>query len=221
MSERRPSIAVLRFPGMNCEEETRRSVLAAGASCDIFMWNGPTAKLAGYDGYVLPGGFSYQDRVRAGRHRREGPRRRLPVRAGRGGQAGRRHLQRGADPHRSGHGARHRGGQGGDGSRAQHHARQGRLLHAVDAPRRRAPGIVRDGGARALSATVPVPVAHAEGRFVTTDDGLVERLFEAGQIGPDLRHLRRLAGRRLSGQPERIVAETSRASRTPPGTSWP
>ena len=51
---------------MNCEEETRRAVIAAGASCDIFMWNGSKEQLETYDGYVLPGGFSYQDRVRAG-----------------------------------------------------------------------------------------------------------------------------------------------------------
>jgi len=30
--------------------------------------------------------------------------------------------------------------------------------------------------------TVPIPVAHAEGRFVTTEEGLIDRLFESGQV---------------------------------------
>ena len=61
-----PTIAVIRFPGMNCEDETRRAILASGTNCDVFMWNGAASLLSRYDGYVLPGGFSYLDRVRAG-----------------------------------------------------------------------------------------------------------------------------------------------------------
>ncbi|HIE50615.1 MAG TPA: phosphoribosylformylglycinamidine synthase I [Armatimonadetes bacterium] len=65
MAERK-RIAVLQFPGSNCEVETARAVEAAGLQAEIFRWNRDPAELARFDGYILGGGFSYQDRVRAG-----------------------------------------------------------------------------------------------------------------------------------------------------------
>jgi phosphoribosylformylglycinamidine synthase len=59
-------IAVVRFPGSNCEAETCAALHVAGVSADIIRWNAPREAWAQYDGYVLPGGFSYEDRVRAG-----------------------------------------------------------------------------------------------------------------------------------------------------------
>ena len=59
-------IAVVQFPGTNCENETREAVHAAGGEADVVRWNAPREAWASYDGYVLPGGFSYEDRVRAG-----------------------------------------------------------------------------------------------------------------------------------------------------------
>ena len=59
-------IAVVQFPGTNCETESREAVRASGAEADIVRWNAPQATWAAYDGFVLPGGFSYEDRVRAG-----------------------------------------------------------------------------------------------------------------------------------------------------------
>jgi phosphoribosylformylglycinamidine synthase len=35
-------------------------------TCDVFRWNLDPAMLDQYDGYIIGGGFSYQDRVRAG-----------------------------------------------------------------------------------------------------------------------------------------------------------
>ncbi len=61
----KPKIAVIWFPGCNCEEETRRVCDAAGLDASIIRWN-ETSELSGYDGFVLPGGWSYEDRVRAG-----------------------------------------------------------------------------------------------------------------------------------------------------------
>ncbi len=58
-------IAVILFPGTNCENETKRAVESAGMSGEIVRWN-VRKGLEDYDGYVLPGGFSYEDRVRAG-----------------------------------------------------------------------------------------------------------------------------------------------------------
>jgi phosphoribosylformylglycinamidine synthase len=66
MSEDRPRVALIQFPGSNCEWETQRAAEAAGLSCDVFRWNRDPDLLAEYDGYIVGGGFSYQDRVRSG-----------------------------------------------------------------------------------------------------------------------------------------------------------
>lgn len=59
-------IAVVQFPGSNCERETAGALAAAGAEAHIVRWNAPHESWQEFDGYVLPGGFSYEDRVRAG-----------------------------------------------------------------------------------------------------------------------------------------------------------
>ena len=59
-------IAIIQFPGMNCEYETKRAVVEAGMEARIIRWNEMPEKFLDYDGYVLPGGFSYEDRGRAG-----------------------------------------------------------------------------------------------------------------------------------------------------------
>lgn len=62
----RPRAAVIQFPGVNCEYETVRALSAAGLEAEVFRWNLDVGGLSGFDAFVLPGGFSYQDRVRAG-----------------------------------------------------------------------------------------------------------------------------------------------------------
>ena len=61
-----PKIAVLSFPGNNCEVESIRAVRRAGMVPVFFRWNDDTEKLKNVDGYFIPGGFSYEDRGRAG-----------------------------------------------------------------------------------------------------------------------------------------------------------
>lgn len=61
-----PTIAVLQFPGSNCESETVRALRWVGLNAEVFRWNRPASQLAHFDGYIVPGGFSYEDRVRAG-----------------------------------------------------------------------------------------------------------------------------------------------------------
>lgn len=57
-------VAVVRFPGSNCDEDTRRGAQRVG--CDAyFVWHRDTS-LAGADVVVLPGGFSYGDYLRSG-----------------------------------------------------------------------------------------------------------------------------------------------------------
>jgi phosphoribosylformylglycinamidine synthase subunit PurQ / glutaminase len=59
-------VAVLQFPGVNCEAETARALERAGLAAEVFRWTRAAEELRGYQAYVLPGGFSWQDRVRAG-----------------------------------------------------------------------------------------------------------------------------------------------------------
>ena len=59
-------IAVILFPGTNCENETAEALNSVGLSAEIVRWNQPITQLSSYDGYVLPGGFSYEDRIRSG-----------------------------------------------------------------------------------------------------------------------------------------------------------
>lgn len=59
-------IAVIQYPGTNCEYETARAVESVGMEADLFRWNEKPEELKKYEGYIIPGGFSYQDRIRAG-----------------------------------------------------------------------------------------------------------------------------------------------------------
>ncbi|MDP6547463.1 MAG: phosphoribosylformylglycinamidine synthase I [Candidatus Woesearchaeota archaeon] len=61
----KPKIAVLYFPGNNCEEETRDRCIDANMDAKIIRWNSKE-NLSNFDGFIIPGGFSYEDRIRAG-----------------------------------------------------------------------------------------------------------------------------------------------------------
>lgn len=58
--------AVIQFPGTNCERETSAALRRCGMEPVLFRWNEDHRKLSGFDGYVLAGGFSYEDRSRSG-----------------------------------------------------------------------------------------------------------------------------------------------------------
>lgn len=59
-------VAVISFPGNNCEVESMRALKESGMQPVYFRWNDDVTKLENIDGYFLPGGFSYEDRGRAG-----------------------------------------------------------------------------------------------------------------------------------------------------------
>ncbi len=59
-------VAVLQFPGVNCEAETCRALADVGLAAEVFRATRPRRELLEFEAYVVPGGFSYQDRVRAG-----------------------------------------------------------------------------------------------------------------------------------------------------------
>ena len=59
-------IAIIQFPGSNCESESIRAVRQAGMEPVEFLWNEDYNKLKDFAGYFIVGGFSYEDRSRAG-----------------------------------------------------------------------------------------------------------------------------------------------------------
>jgi phosphoribosylformylglycinamidine synthase subunit PurQ / glutaminase len=59
-------IAIIQFPGATCVRETSLAVARAGMVPVLFLWNDRVAVLEECAGYILVGGFSYEDRSRAG-----------------------------------------------------------------------------------------------------------------------------------------------------------
>jgi phosphoribosylformylglycinamidine synthase len=62
----RARVGVLVFPGTNSEDETARACEAVGLASDLVHWKTAPAQARRYEALVLPGGFAYEDRVRAG-----------------------------------------------------------------------------------------------------------------------------------------------------------
>jgi len=62
----KPKIAIIQFPGSNTERETIQACLRVGLSPIEHLWNKPHTTLSEYDGYIIVGGFSYEDRSRSG-----------------------------------------------------------------------------------------------------------------------------------------------------------
>ena len=61
---RRPRVAVIVFPGSNCDRDALGAVDAVGGE-GVPVWH-RSADLAGCGAVILPGGFSYGDYLRAG-----------------------------------------------------------------------------------------------------------------------------------------------------------
>jgi phosphoribosylformylglycinamidine synthase len=61
-----PHVAVVQFPGTNCERETARALeTISGARADI-IWHADAFPVDRYAAVVLPGGFAHGDHLRAG-----------------------------------------------------------------------------------------------------------------------------------------------------------
>ena len=60
------NFAIITFPGLNREKEALIALERNKMRGEIFLWNENPKKLAKFDGFIIPGGFSYEDRVRAG-----------------------------------------------------------------------------------------------------------------------------------------------------------
>ena len=179
-------IALIQFPGSNCEQETKRAAEAAGLKVDMFRWNRSAELLRQYDGYIIGGGFSYQDRVRAGAIATKEPIVRTLFEEALAGkpvlgicngaqvlvEAG---LVPGLEPGK---------------------VEMALAPNRVDPARRIAgfcckwtclkltstPGrSVFTSGMRA-GVVWPAPIAHGEGRFTTRDEGLLEKLIANEQV---------------------------------------
>jgi len=174
-----PTLAVLRLPGVNCEIETARACAAAGLQPTIVHWSAPRDELSRFDSYLLPGGFSFQDRVRAGVIAANEPVLEVVAAQAEIGkpvlgicngaqvlvECG---LVPGLKP-------------GAVEVALAPNAEPGyecRWIYVSASPASASP-LVR---ALAREGPIPLPVAHAEGRFTSRDGALMEALLHAGQL---------------------------------------
>ena len=201
-------VAVVQFPGVNCEAETVRALGRAGLEAEVFRWTRPARELAAFDAYVLPGGFSWQDRVRAGALAAKDPMLdELSARAEGGApvlgicNGAQVLVEAGLVPGRSASGrdrvtsqgpARAAGGAGSEGPPDDVVAPVHLALARNRMPERTGYHTrwvwcrIEESACvftRALEpgTLLPLPVAHGEGRFASAKKGRIESLVEAGQ----------------------------------------
>ena len=60
------NIGVIQFPGSNTERETGLAIKRGHMNPVEILWNSDTDSVANCDGYIITGGFSFEDRSRAG-----------------------------------------------------------------------------------------------------------------------------------------------------------
>jgi len=174
-------VAIIQFPGVNCEYESAAAVRSIGLGAGIFRWNEAPALLDGCSGIILPGGFSYQDRIRAG------------VVAAKD-----RIMDKVSELARVGTPVL------GICNGAQVLVEAGLIpgIHWEKVDLALAPNVMADRegyycnwvfvrreksaclwtGAYVEGEAIPIPIAHAEGRFTTEDAGVLDAMRENGQI---------------------------------------
>ena len=151
-------VAVVRFPGSNCDEDALRAAEKVGCEA-IYVWHRETS-LKGADVALLPGGFSYGDYLRSGAIARFSP------------------VMQAVSEHARSGGAVV-GVCNGFQILCEAHLLPGALMRnaglsfvskPVDLVVERTDTVFTSAFAR--GATVRVPVAHGEGRFVADPDTL-------------------------------------------------
>ncbi len=173
----RARVAVIQFPGVNCERETVRALERVGLAAEVFRWTRAAGELRDLQAYVIPGGFSYQDRVRAGAVAAKDPIvETLAEEAARGKpvlgicNGAQVLVEAGLVP----------GGGAVELALAQNRMadRSGYYANWIEVRIEESPCVFTRGLER--GSTLPLPVAHGEGRFVG-EAGRVESLARAGQ----------------------------------------
>ncbi len=174
-------IAVIQFPGTNCEYETARAVSAAGMVARVFRWNSDARELRGFDGFVVPGGFSYQDRIRAGAVAAKKKLMKTLLEESLAGkpllgicngaqiliESG---ILPGIEPGRV------------EMALAPNAGRRGYYCDWIYVKVACVPSRCAFTGGYREGEVFPLPVAHAEGRFVASDEKLADRLEENDQV---------------------------------------
>ena len=175
----RARVAVIQFPGVNCEAESLRALARVGLAGEVFRWTRPSQDLRDFAAYLLPGGFSYQDRVRAGALAGKDPM--LDVLAA--------EVERGKPVLGICNGAQvlvEAGLVPGDSGvglalgRNRMPDRTGYYTRWVTTRVEESPCVFTRGLSPAT--LLPLPVAHGEGRFTSADPDRMKSLERAGQI---------------------------------------
>ncbi len=174
------------FPGMNCEHESARALESVGLETEIVRSN-ELSRLEGYDGYLLPGGFSFEDRIRAGVVAANQPAMEVVARAVEAGKpvagicnGAQILLEAGLVPGL--------------------HPRRVEMALALNASGGRV-GYYCDWrwvAGDLFPEPVPLPIAHAEGRFVTDDGAVKQEVLDRGLVAA--RYCKR-SGRAAEGWP--------------------
>jgi phosphoribosylformylglycinamidine synthase I len=176
-----PRVAVVQFPGVNCETESVRALTRVGLEAEVFRWTRPATELRAFEAFLLPGGWSYQDRVRAGALAAKDPlvdvlaeeadRGKPVIGICNGAQvlveAG---LVPGIHPGRV------------ELALAPNRAprRQGYLCRWVHVRAGEGPGRALYASALSKDDVVPLPMAHGEGRFETADPDVLRTIEQEG-----------------------------------------
>jgi phosphoribosylformylglycinamidine synthase len=191
----RAQVAVVQFPGVNCEAESVRALERVGLTAEVFRWTRPAGELRDFQAYLLPGGFSYQDRVRAGALAAKDPL--LDVLAGEAGNGkpvlgicnGAQVLvEAGLVP----------GGPGVELALARNRMpdRTGYYARWIHVRVSESPCLFTRG--LGPDAVLPMVVAHGEGRFTSSEAGRMKALSRSGHVPL---HYVRSDGERAQGFP--------------------